>query len=161
MLEFPEHPQHGLAEPDPAAGLGLLTLDVVPFAGKPHRQHVVGESGGLAPDRGESGVQPDQPLVAKHFYPREAIGVSPDRIEHSGEVHVQPPAPLLQEVGKQLRQLVMAERPFGRVEQLVPMLLGGGRLERLGHELVPAIGGETAAGAERAGEGVQQHQGAR
>ena len=126
-----------------------------------NRQDVVGVLRRLVPGRRERGVQFDLRFVAQHLFPHQTVGVGPDRVIDAREVGRDLAAAVEQHVRQQIRELVMAERPFGRVEQLVPMLLGGGRLERLGHELVPAIGGETAAGAERAGEGVQQHQGAR
>ena len=154
-----EDAQDRLPEADPLGGVRLLAHQVVTLGAHAHRQDVVGVPGRFAPDRGQRGVQADQFLVAKHLHPGKPVGVSPNGIEHAGEVGVEFAAALFEQVGEQLRQFVVRQGPLGRVEQLIPARLRRRRLERLGDELVPRIGADAAGRAHGTGQGVQQHQG--
>ena len=156
-----EHPQDRLAEPDPAAGVGLVAGHVVALGAHAHRQHVIGEPGRLRPRRGEGDVAADQVLVGEHLEPAEAVGVGPDRVVDAGEVGVDAAAALLQEVGQQEAHLVVGERVLDRPGQLVPPALRVHRLRRDRDELVPTVRARAAHRAHAAGEHVEEEQAAR
>ena len=133
----------------------------MPLRAQAHRQHVVGEVGRLAPGRGQRHVQADLRLVRDRLDPREAVGVGPDRVVDAGEVDVEPPAAVLQEVRQQERHLVHRERVLLRPGELVPLVRVRRRVDRLRDELVPGVRERPAGDADRADERVQQEERAR
>jgi hypothetical protein len=150
-----EHPPNRLAEPDPRARVRLLAHEVVALRRQAHGQDEVGVARGLVPGGRERGVQADPLLVAEHLDPRRAVRIGPDRIEDAREVDVETLL-LRDEVGQQRAHLVVGERVFARVEQLVPDVLRRRLHERLRHELVPAVRRGAALGADRSGEHDQE-----
>src|SRR5258708_3066454 len=60
------HAHDGLAAAPPAARLGFLARDVVPLTRVAHGQDEIGVDGGLAPGRGEGGMEAHQALVGEH-----------------------------------------------------------------------------------------------
>ena len=123
-------PEHRLAERDPLAVVLLVGVQVVPLGAEPHRQHVVGEEGGLAPGRGERDVETDEALVGERLDPREPVGVRPDGVVDAREVHLEAAAPLLQEVRQEERELVQRQRELVRPGQLVPAVRVGRQVDR-------------------------------
>ena len=149
---------HRLAEPDPAPGVRFVGGDVVALGADAHRQHVVGEPGGLRPGRGQGDVAADEIGVGQHLDPGEPVGVGPHRVVDPGEVGVDAAPARLQEVREQEAHLVVGERVLDRPCQVVPSGLGRGVAGRDRDELVPAVGAGAAHGADRAGEHVEEEQ---
>jgi len=71
----------------------------VPFWRMPHRQHVVGKVGRLAPGGRERDVEAHQRLVGERLDPREPVGIGPDRVVHAREVDVELPASSFRKCG--------------------------------------------------------------
>ncbi len=153
--------QHRLAERNPHPGVRLVGVDVVPLGGVPHRQHVVGEKGGLVPGRSERNMAADRLRVREHLNPRETVGVGPDRVEDPREVDVHAAAAVLDKVRQDLAHLVVGKRVFGRPDEFVPSLLRWRHVKEGGVELGPGAGRGPPFGADRACQDVQQVQRAR
>ena len=153
--------QHRLAERNPHPGVRLVGVDVVPFAGVPHWEHVVGEEGSLVPGRGERDVAADRLCVREHLNPGEAVGEGPDRVEDPREVDVHAAATVLDQVRQYLAHFVVGERVFGRPGEFVPRLLRRRHVEEGGVELGPGAGRGPPFGADRACQDIQQVQRAR
>ena len=130
----------------------------MPLAADAHREHVVGEPGGLGPGGGQGDVTANAFGVLEGLEPAEAVRVGPDRVVDAREVGVEATASLVEEVGEQDRHLVVGEGVLDRPVELVPLLdrlaaLGGSR-----GELVPAVSAGAAGGADRAGQHVDEEQ---
>ncbi len=148
-----------LAKAQPLTVLGFVGVGVVALGGEAHRQHVVGEEGGLVPGRGERDVQADLGLVGERLDPAEAVRVGPHRVVDPGEVDVELAAPLEQEVRQEERHLVHRQRKLERPVELVPLvgvLLR--QVDRPRHELVPGVGIGAALGGDGAEQGVEQKE---
>ena len=127
----------------------------------PHRQDVVGEVGRLVPRRRERDVTADETFVLQDLYPREAVGVRPDRVVDAREVCIDLAAAVLQEVREQERQLVHCERVLARPRQLVPARRVRRRVDGLRHELVPRVREDAPLGRDRAEQGIDEEERAR
>ena len=132
--------RHGLAEPDPAAGVGLVAVQVVALAAESDRQDVVGVPGRLVPDRRQRRVPADEVLPGERLHPGHPVGVRPDRVVHAAEVDVERPTTLEQEVRQQEGHLEERERVLARPGELVPLLRMRRQVWRAGHPLVPGVG---------------------
>src|ERR1700730_779614 len=75
-----------LAKTDPARGVSFLAEQIMALRSMAHRQHVVGELRGLAPDRRKTGVTLDFALFQERFDPAHPVGISPHRIVGTSEV---------------------------------------------------------------------------
>src|SRR3984893_11230712 len=111
-----------LAKTDPARGVSFLAEQVMALRPMAHRQHVVGELRGLAPDRRETGVTLDFALVQESFNPAHTVGISPHRIIDAGEVGTYFTAALFEKMWKQETHLEKGQRKLTRPCQLVPHL---------------------------------------
>src|SRR5215831_838866 len=67
----------------------LLAHDIVTFGAYSHRQDVVGEPRGLAPNRRESCVQLDLRFISENLDPAHTIGIRPNRVVNTSEVSSQ------------------------------------------------------------------------
>ena len=91
--------EHGLPEGDPLAVVRLVGVQVVTLRAVSHREDVVREVGRFVPRRRERHVQAHLLLVRERLDPAEAVRIRPHRVVDAGEVHVELPAPLSEEVG--------------------------------------------------------------
>ena len=153
--------EHGLAEGDPLAVVRLVGVQVVTLGAVSHREDVVREVGRFVPRRRERHVQTHLLLVRERLDPAEAVRVRPHRVVDAGEVHVELPAPLLQEVGEKEGDLVHRERVLVRPGEFVPVFRVAGHPDRLGNELVPSARIGAAGRGDGTGEGVEEEEGAR
>ena len=151
--------EHRLAEPDPTAGVGLVRRHVVTLGAHAHGQDVVGEPRCLGPRRRERDVAVDLLRVLQRLEPGEAVGVGPDRVVDPRKVCVELAAAFVEEVREQDRHLVIAQRELLRPAQLVPAREWRCTLGLVRSELVPAVAGCAALGADRAGEHVEEERG--
>ncbi len=147
---FECHSPHGLPEAKPASRMSLLAHRVVPLGAQSHRQHVVGEPGGLAPHRRERHVEAHLRFVFQHLHPREAVGVGPQRVVDAREVHVELAAAFFEEMRQQETHLEERERELLREQQLVPVLGSRRRIRVLRHEFVRDVQIHSALLAHRA-----------
>ena len=148
--------QHGLAEADPARSVGLLAHEVVPLGGVTHREDVVGEPRSLAPGRRQADVEAHLRLVRERVDPGKAVGVRPHGVVDAGEVHVELPAPLLQQVREQEAHLEEGQRVLARVEELAPHLGRRRHERRRGDRLVVERRRRPARRRHRADEDAEE-----
>ena len=78
-LLFQSHAEDRLAKADPTRRVGFLAHQVVTLGGVTHRQHVVGEPGGLAPGGSETGMALDLALIRSI-----SIQLMPSGLVHTG-----------------------------------------------------------------------------
>ena len=71
-------------------------------------------------------------FVGQHLEPGEAVGVGPDGVVDAGEVDVELGFLFSDEVRQEEGELVLRQRVFRRVGELVPVLGVARQLDRLG-----------------------------
>ena len=123
------------------------------FRADPHGQHVIGEPCRFRPRRSERDVKADLILVGQGLEPAEAVRIRPDRVVDPREVHVDDSPALFEEVGQQNAHLIVAQRVFGRPDELVPMIRRRRLVPMLRLEFVPGIGGHAPSGSNRSRSG--------
>ena len=130
----------GWRKPIHCAACVSWDMQVVALGAVAHRQHVVGEPRGLAPDRREAGVALDLRLVGQHLDPGQAVGIGPHRVVDAREVHRELAAALLEEVRQQEAHLEERERVLRGISSSFHTLRRRRHHGRRRHELVPGVG---------------------
>ena len=130
----------------------------MPFGAVAHRQHVVGEVGGLVPGGGQRDEAAHLLLVGEHLHPAQPVRVGPHRVVDAGEVGVEPAAAVLEQVREQETQLVLRQRVLLGPGQVLPDAGMRRHVDRPRHELVPGVGERAALGGDRAEQRGDQEQ---
>ena len=126
-----------------------------------HREDVIREERCFAPGRRERHVEPDQALIGQGFDPGEPVGVGPHGVVDAGEIHLEPAAPVLQEMGEEKGELVDRQRVLTRPGELVPRGRMRRDVYRPRHKLVPSVRVGAAFGGHGAQQRVEQKEATR
>jgi hypothetical protein len=99
-------------------------------------------------------------FILERLEPHEAVGIDPHGIVDPGEIDIHVASSLFQEMGQQETQFIVGQGPFHGQMQFIPGFSWVWGLERLGDELIPAIGRGAAWRAHAAGEYVEEEEAA-